>query len=92
MSDKVKVTIEYQGQTHNFEGYSLIGAMVTLPKDAPVQAITNISFGRLSAGDHLSAMVAAITSAEKELYDLPQPVREQLLNHAIREGLQGGLK
>lgn len=88
---KVKVTIEYDGETHTHEGYTFLGTLMTLPKEAAVQQVTAIHYGRVSPGDFLSAVVGVISSANEVLQHVPADVRDRLMLHAIDEGLNGGL-
>lgn len=86
--NKIKVTVEYNGEIHTYEGYTLMGSIMALPKDAPVQGVLDLSFGRLSVGDRLSAVVSAIVHAKKELEIYPKEIAEAMIRHAINEGSQ----
>lgn len=86
--EKVKVTVEFQGKQQVIECYTFMAALIQYPRDAPVQSVINLSFGRLSTGDRLSAVVAAIAEASRVLKDIPNPIRDMMLDMAIQEGLK----
>lgn len=89
---KVRITVECDGHSETASGYTLLAHVVTAPRTSEHQKVETLRFGRLSPGDHLSAIVAAIAGAQEALKDTPEPIRASLLSLAIREGLKGGIK
>lgn len=89
-NQRIKVTIESEsGNTEVYEVYSLIAMMTKEPKTAEKQAVSIVATGRLSNGDYLSTIVAAIRLAAQKLAHLPDNVRREIILHAMSEGLYG---
>lgn len=88
--EKVKVTVEYNGKVEVNEGYSVIGGVVRLPKDATLQMVTPFTAGRMSLGDVCSMIGTMIVLAEKRGKDLgiPRDVYLSLIGLAVAEGLE----
>lgn len=88
--EKIRVIIESHGKRHEEEGYTLIASLISLPIGAPMQKVVSLNYGRLSAGDYLSNVVASIVACRKVIQDigLSKTDGEAALKRAIIEGME----
>lgn len=86
----IKLTIEDGETVNTYEGHTVIGGVTLLPLSSPIQITTPFSHGRVSAGDWCSMIVTAIKMTRQQcaLKGIPAHIIEEVLEHAIKEGLE----
>lgn len=92
-TDKIiKMLVDTGEELHRHEGLTIIGGVILLPKDAPIQAITSFSYGRVSMGDWCSMIVTSIKMARQacEKRGISPVIYESIIAKAIQEGLEKG--